>query len=132
MAALQQLKLLITLANIDGEIGEKERRFLLNIGTANGFLVAEILPMFIQEHRMIIPDDLTPDEKFEYIYSLVQLMKIDERLYQEEIKYCGDVISKLGYAPELLADLMIHVKVSISNEDKDNLRLLANSYLKKY
>jgi hypothetical protein len=129
MAALQQLKLLITLANIDGEIGEKERRFLLNIGTANGFLVAEILPMFIQEHRMIIPDDLTPDEKFEYIYSLVQLMKIDEKLFAEEIKYCGVVLSKLGYKPELMIELLLKVQASQSHENRAELRTLADTFL---
>jgi hypothetical protein len=129
MAALQQLKLLITLANIDGEIGEKERKFLLNIGTANGFLVAEILPMFIQEHRMIIPDDLTPDEKFEYIYSLVQLMKIDEKLFAEEIKYCGLVLSKLGYKPELMVELLLKVQASQSHENRAELRTLADTFL---
>jgi hypothetical protein len=129
MAALQQLKLLITLANIDGEIGEKERKFLLNIGTANGFLVAEILPMFIQEHRMIIPDDLTPDEKFEYIYSLVQLMKIDEKLFAEEIKYCGLVLSKLGYKPELMVELLLKVQATQSHENRAELRTLADTFL---
>lgn len=109
MAALQQLKLLINLANIDGEIGERERKYILNIGTAHGFLVAEILPMFSQEHRLVIPDDLSDDERFDYSVSLIQLMKIDERLYEEEIKYCAKVVARLGYREEFLFELMLHV-----------------------
>ncbi|MCU0420221.1 MAG: TerB family tellurite resistance protein [Cyclobacteriaceae bacterium] len=129
MVALQQLKLLISLAKLDGEIGEQERKYILNIGTANGFLVAEILPMFIQEHRLTIPDDLTADEKFEYLYSLVQLMKVDEKLYAEEIKFCGTVATKLGYKPELMFELMLKVKGPQTAENKEELRALAQTFL---
>ena len=57
-------------------------------------------------------------------------MKIDERLYSEEIKYCAKVASKLGYNEQVLVDLMLHVKpTSMSTDDVSALRELTRKYL---
>jgi hypothetical protein len=108
--ALPQLKLLINLARIDGAVAEREQKYIANIGLANGIPTEAIAPLFDQDHKIIIPSNLTPDQKFEYIFSLVQLMKIDERLYQEEIRYCSKVASKLGYDESVMFELMLHVR----------------------
>src|ERR1700750_1516503 len=110
MPAVSQLKLLINLARIDGAVGLDERQYIANIGIANGVNPSEIDHLFEQSHEMIIPDDLTDKQKFDYIFSLVQLMKIDERLYQQEIKYCSKIASRLGYQQDVMFELMINVK----------------------
>jgi hypothetical protein len=46
MALLPQLKLLISLARIDGTVGEKEEKYIYNIGTANGLSADEMRPLF--------------------------------------------------------------------------------------
>ena len=88
MAALPQMKLLISLAQIDGKVAERERNYIINIGRANGLYPDEVEPLFDQRHDLIIPDGLTADQKFNYIFSLIQLMKIDERMYKEELLFC--------------------------------------------
>ena len=84
--ALPQLKLLINLARIDGDVAERERKYVSNIGLANGIPMEDITPLFDQSHELIVPSDLSKDERFNYIFSLIQLMKSDERLYKEEIR----------------------------------------------
>ena len=44
MSALTQLKLLISLSQIDGKVGERERSFIFNIGKANDVYAGEIDP----------------------------------------------------------------------------------------
>src|SRR5882672_8037435 len=95
--AIPQLKLLINLARIDGDVAEKEMKYVTNIGLANGIPIGDITVLFGQDHETILPANLNEDERFNYIFSLVQLMKIDERLYKEEINYCASVAAKLGY-----------------------------------
>jgi hypothetical protein len=132
MPAIQHLKLLVNLAYADGEVTEKERKYIINIGQANHFLVAEILPLFSKEHRFNLPANLTDDEKFNYMLSLVQLMKIDERIYKEEIKYCAKVASGMGYSAELLLDLLLKVKnVPLENGEMEDLKRLTATYLHK-
>ncbi len=132
MPTIQQLKLLINLARIDGAVAEKERQYIINIGQANHLLVAEILPLFTSEHPVVVPKDLSEDQKFDYIFRLVQLMKIDERMYRDEIKYCARVASILGYREEVLFELMLKVKnVAMEKDEIEVLRKLTASFLLK-
>ena len=68
--ALPQLRLLINLARIDGEVAEKERKYIANIGLANGIPMENITPLFDQNHELIVPAGLSQDERFDYIFSL--------------------------------------------------------------
>ena len=129
--AITQLKLLITLAQIDGEVGEKERNYIFNIGRANGLAEVVVEPLFTQSHDLIIPDNLSNGEKFDYIFSLVQLMKIDERLYQDEIRYCSKVAAKLGYDDAVMFELMLHVRAVMEQNQLDALKKLTEKYLSK-
>ncbi len=131
MALLEQLKLLVNLARIDGDMAEREKTYITNIGKANGFPESSVSTLFYQSHEIIIPDNLTDDQRFDYIFSLVQLMKIDERLYQEEIKFCSKVAARLGYAQDVLFELMLKVKSTDTDADKMALKLLTQQYLRK-
>ncbi len=126
---LAQLKLLISLAQIDGGVGEKERTYIFNIGRANGLAEIVVEPLFEQSHGMIIPNDLANAQKFECIFSLVQLMKIDERLYQDEIRYCSKVAARLGYDEAVMFDLMLHVRSVMEVNELESLKKLTEKYL---
>lgn len=130
MALLAQMKLLINLARIDGEVAGKERAYIRNIGLANDLDSNEIEKLFDQRHDLIVPDDLSDDQKFEYIFSLVQLMKIDERMYKEEIMFCSKIASRLGYDEQVMFDLMLHVKAAAMGDDEMTaLKKLTKKYL---
>lgn len=131
MTHLSQLKLLINLAQIDGEVGEKERNYIFNIGRANGLAEIVVEPLFGTSHALIVPDNLNNAQKFDYIFSLVQLMKIDERLYQDEIRYCSKVAAKLGYDEAVMFDLMLHVRAVMEVNELDALKKLTEKYLSR-
>ena len=131
MPSLDQLKLLINLARIDGEVAEKEKNYILNIGQANHMMVAEILPLFSNIFPTVASENLSNSEKFDYIFSLVQLMKIDDKLYREEIRYCAKVASVLGYRQEVLFELMLNVKnTPVEQDEMDALKKMTAGYLK--
>lgn len=127
--ALAHLKLLINLARVDGSVAEKERTYILNIAKANGISAEEIGPLFSQQHDLIIPNDMSDDQRFDYIFSLIQLMKIDERLYKDEIRYCARVASRLGYDQAIIFDLMLHVREIMQSHELDELRKLTAKHL---
>ncbi|MFM9837582.1 MAG: hypothetical protein ACKVOQ_04915 [Cyclobacteriaceae bacterium] len=131
MAHLEQLKLLVNLARIDGDMAEREKLYITNIGKANGFPESSVATLFYHSHDVIIPDDLTDDQRFNYIFSLVQLMKIDERLYQEEIKFCSKIASRLGYGQEVMFEMMLKVKTTVDENERKALQELTQKYLKK-
>ena len=132
MAELAQMKLLVNLAYVDGEVTDHERNYIVNIGRANGIYPDQITPLLAQPHPSIVPNNLTPDEKFKYIFSLVQLMKIDERMYKEEILFCSQIATKLGYGQQAILDLMVNVKSSeMPSKELEALKTLTNKHLRK-
>lgn len=132
MSALSQLKLLISLAQIDGKVAERERSYITTIGRANDLSEKDIEQLFEQRHQLIIPKELGDDEKFEYIFSLVQLMKIDERMYKEEMMFCTKIAENLGYDSEVMFELLLHVKPGVMEKDEIiNLKEVTQKHLKK-
>jgi len=132
MPALNQMKLLISLAQIDGTVAPRERNYIINIGRANSFYPDQIVPLFEQRHNLLIPEDLTADQKFEILFSLVQLMKIDERMYREEIMFCSKIAANLGYDQQVMFELLLHVKSgSMTEEEMTEIKTMVQKYLKQ-
>ena len=100
-----QISTLIQLATVDGDFDGQEKLHILMVGRANGLSEAEIKELV--EKPMPLPDlhTLSEDDKFEYLYNIVQLMKIDSQVYLSEIKYCEDLAEKLGFKRKVISKL---------------------------
>ena len=132
MSTLTQLKLLVSLAQIDGKVAERERNYIINIARANDVAEDQIVPLLEQRHALVIPTDLTDDQKFEYIFTLVQLMKIDERMYKEEMMFCTKIAENLGYDNQVMFELLLHVKAGVMEKDEIvNLKEITQKHLKR-
>ena len=132
MTTLAQLKLLISLAQIDGKVVERERNFINNIGKLNDITQDEVSRLFEQRHALVVPQDLTDDEKFDHLISMVKLMKIDERMYKEEMLFCSKIAENLGYDGQVMFELLLYVKAGVMEKDEMvNLKEITQKYLKK-
>jgi hypothetical protein len=43
-------------------------------------------------------------------------MKIDERMYREEIMFCSKIAATLGYDQQVMFELLLHVKAAAMTE----------------
>lgn len=130
MTASAKVKLLISLAQIDGTTAEREKNYIRKIGVANGISLEEVDSLIERRHDLIVPADLTAGEKFDYLFHLVQLMKIDEKMYKEEILFCSTIAEKLGYRKEVMFELMLHVKPgAMDMDEKELLEGITRNYL---
>ena len=77
---------------------------ITEIATNFGMTQEEISACFEDPEDIGDLSGLPNDEKYEHIYNMVQLMKIDGRLYKEEIQYCAKMATKLGYDEEVLTE----------------------------
>jgi hypothetical protein len=58
-------------------------------------------------------------------------MKIDGRLYKEEIQYCARMAVNLGYDEEVLTELMLKIYSDPHiSADKESLKATIQQYLK--
>lgn len=103
------LNILVQLAEVDGIVVQEEVDLIYEVGRANGLTDEEIASCFDEEEPIGDLSDLSDDEKYDLIYSIVQLMKIDGKLYNEEIKFCARMSAKLGYEEDVLFELMLKI-----------------------
>ena len=125
------LNLLVQLAKIDGVVVQDEIDLIKQIGEANGMSSSDISACFEDPNLVEDLSRLSDDEKYEYIYNIVQLMKIDGRLYKEEIRFCAKMASKLGYSEDVLLELMLKIYSDPDiSTDKASLKSTIQQYLR--
>ncbi|MEM7551841.1 MAG: TerB family tellurite resistance protein [Bacteroidota bacterium] len=127
----EQLKTLIGLASADNSLAENEMKFIHHIGHANGFTGEEIEEMMKNPEPLGDLSSFTADQKFETLYNVVQLMKVDKKVFLSEIKYSQDMADKLGFKKTVIAELssQIYSDPSITG-DKEELKQKALKFLK--
>lgn len=126
------LNLLVQLAKVDGVVVQDEIDLIKQIGEASGMSSEDISACFEDPSRIDELEKLSDDEKYEYLYNIVQLMKIDGRLYKEEIRFCARMASRLGYREDVLLELMLKIYSDPDiSADKTTLKSTIQEYLKK-
>lgn len=105
MSIKSQLSTLIQLAKIDGEFAGEERELIMMLGKANGISEAAVMELVENPEPLPPLSTMTDDDRFEYLYNIVQLMKIDSQVYLSEIKYCEELAEKLGFKKSVISKL---------------------------
>lgn len=127
----EQLKALAQLANSDGDIDERELRLILRIGEAHGMSQDEVQQIVDNPGQLGDLKSLDEDDKFEFLYTIIQLMKIDDEIYNEEVLFCQSIAQKLGYGLGAVMEMypLVHKNVVIRSE-KLQLKRKVQQFLK--
>ncbi len=130
MSIQNHLSMLIDLATIDENFDEKEKHMIYMIGKTNGMTEAEIDELVANPHEIEHPESLSLDQKFDYLFNIVQLMKIDHEVFLSEIHYCEDMANKLGFNKKVIGELSkgIYADPSITS-DRERLRKKVEKHL---
>ena len=104
-----QLSTLIELAKIDGEFDGQEKLHILMLGRAHGLSEVEIKD--IVKNPVPMPDVslLSSDDKFDYLFNIIQLMKVDHEVYRSEIHHCEKLATKLGFRTKVVSAISSQV-----------------------
>lgn len=105
MSIQSQLSALIQLANIDGDFAGEEKSMIMMIGKANGLSEEGIMELVANPIPLPPLSTMSAEDRFEYLYNIVQLMKIDSQVYLSEIKYCEELAEKIGYKKSVISAL---------------------------
>ncbi|MDQ3393836.1 MAG: TerB family tellurite resistance protein [Bacteroidota bacterium] len=126
-----QLSNLIQLAITDNDLGLKEQKWIFKIGENYGLSEEEINKLFSNPEVIPHEEPLTSDEKFQYLYNVVQLMKIDKKVFKSEIDYCETLAVKLGYKKSVIGMMstMIFSDPNIT-ADRELLKSKVDKYAK--
>jgi len=128
----KQLQILIKLAASDNEVADKEAKLIHMIAKVNGLSKEEVDDM-LKNPSSEIGDltTLTEDQKFEYLYNIVQLMKIDGQVFKSEIVFCEEIAEKLGYKKGVVGEISSRIFSDPSiTADREMLMKKAQKYLR--
>ena len=126
-----ELNVLINLAASDNSVADRESKLIHMIGKANGISTEEINQMLKNPQPISNVAALTQDQKFEHLYYLIQLMKMDGQVFRSEVIFCEQMADKLGYKKGVVAEISQHVYSDPSiTADREMIKRKAEKYLK--
>jgi uncharacterized membrane protein YebE (DUF533 family) len=126
-----ELNVLINLAASDSRVEEKEARLIQTIAKANGIAKEDVDNLIKSPKPIQNVSGMTQEEKFEHLYYLIQLMKMDGQVFRSEIVFCEKMADKLGFKKAVVAELSAHIYSDPSiTSDRDMLWQKAQKYFK--
>lgn len=124
--------MLVQLARIDGVVVQEEIDLIKQIGSSNGMSGEEISESFENPSSIEGMEALTDDQRYDFLYNLVQLMKIDGRVYMEEVKFCAEMANKLGYDQDVLQEMIMKIYSDpYLTTEKEHLKPIVQTHLIK-
>src|SRR5690606_13761309 len=127
-----ELNVLINLAASDRNVAERESKLIHLIGKANGISKEEIDKMLENPRPVSEINTLTPEEKFEHLYYLIQLMKMDGQVFRSEIIFCEQIAERLGFKKGVVGELSQHIYSDPSiTADRDMLKKKAEKFMRE-
>lgn len=127
----KELSLMIQLAISDNELAEREEKLIFNLGKLHGITEEEIKKLIKNPEPIGPIEALSNDEKFQYLYVVIQMMKVDGQIFKSEIEFCRNLAEKLGFKRSVVGELSsrIYSDPSITS-DREELKKTAFKYLK--
>ena len=126
-----ELNVLINLAASDRKVADRESKLIHIIAKANGISKEEVDHMLSNPTAIGNITSLTNDEKFEHLYFLIQLMKMDGQVFRSEIVFCEHIADKLGFKKGVVAEISQHVYSDPSiTADRDMVKQKALKFIK--
>lgn len=125
-----ELNILINLAASDSKIEERESKLIHMVAKANGISKEDITDMIKNPQPIGTISALTSDEKFEHLYYLIQMMKMDGQVFKSEITFCEQIAEKMGYKKGVVGELSQHIYSDPSiTADREMLRKKAEKFI---
>lgn len=105
------LRMLVKVARADGQIDEKEYRFLQELGTKLNKTPAEI-DLFLEE------DDTAKEapprkDRLRMIFDLVCIMMVDRSIDDNEMDLCTRMAMRSGFEPEMVQDIVYRINQEV-------------------
>ncbi|MEM1405279.1 MAG: TerB family tellurite resistance protein [Bacteroidota bacterium] len=121
----KQLNILIQLAEVDKHFSPLERKRIFDLAKRRKFPQDEVKELIRNPEPIGTLGALSDDQRFDYLYNLIDLMLADKKIFENELVFCKDIAIKLGFKK----DVVEFLKDSIYQLDIVELK---NSVFKEY
>lgn len=98
----KQLNVLIQLAEADKHFAKAERDMIFRIAKERNFPESEVNELIRKPEPIDSLGALTPDQKFEYLYTSIELILVDHNVFESEVIFCKSLAIKLGFKKAII------------------------------
>jgi len=122
---------LLHLAQVDGNVSGSELALIYKIAIEKGLSMFEVEQMIQNPPQEAAElSELSKDDKFEYIYTIILMIKMDGKLDEREYEMCTKYASLLGYDKNVISELMNLIKSDFDlSDNKEALKKEVQSFL---
>ncbi|MCK6617690.1 MAG: TerB family tellurite resistance protein [Cyclobacteriaceae bacterium] len=93
----KQLNVLIQLAEADKHFAKIEREMIFKIARERNFPDEMVQSLIRNPQPIETLGALSPDQKFDYLISCIDLVFADHNIFESEIIFCKNIAIKLGF-----------------------------------
>jgi hypothetical protein len=121
---------LVQLAKADGKISKSESGLLIKIGERNGVSAEEVFEMVDSSDDFFYKKPENDGQRFDQLYDLVEMMRIDGEVSPKELEYTTDIAEKMGVRKAVAWILVQSLVDGMALElPKEELKAKAAEYL---
>lgn len=115
----KHLNILIQLAEADKHFAKAERDMIFKIAKERNFPENEVQELIRKPEPIDSLGALTPDQKFEYLFTSIELIFVDQNVFESEIIFCKSLAIKLGFKKSVIEFFVDNVGKMSKNALKD-------------
>ncbi len=93
----KQLNILIQLAEADKHFAKAEREMIFKIAKERNFPEESVNNLIKNPEPIDTLGALSPEQKFDYLISTIELVFADHNVFESEIIFCKSIAIKLGF-----------------------------------
>lgn len=117
----KQINLLIQLAEADKHFAKSERELIFKIAKERNLSEEAVTNLIRSPQPIDSLDALSPNQKFDYLFSCIDLIFADQNVFESEIIFCKSIAIKLGFKKGIID----HFVQNFHNSSKEDLRKIA-------
>ena len=117
----KQLNILIQLAEADKHFAKIERDLIFKIARDRNFPEDSVNDLIRNPEPIDSLGALSNDQKFEYLMSIIELVFVDQNVFESEIIFCKNIAIKLGFKKNVIDYIMQH----FGKKSRDEFRATA-------
>ena len=115
----KQLNILIQLAEADKHFAKIERDLIFKIAKERKFSEEEVNDLIRNPQPIDSLGALSLDQKFEYLWSAIELVLADQNVFESEIIFCKNIAIKLGFKKGIIDYFIENYELKTREEFKD-------------
>lgn len=122
----KQLNILIQLAEADKHFAKAERDMIFKIAKERNFPEETVNNLIRNPEPIDTLGALSPEQKFDYLLSTIELVFADHNVFESEIIFCKNIAIKLGFKKGVV-DFVIE---NFSKKSRDEFKtILLKDYI---